>query len=32
MVPVTLGTIMVLVAVLITVCFEVAKILTGHAY
>ena len=32
MLPVALGTLVVLVAVLITVCFEVAKALTGHAY
>jgi hypothetical protein len=32
MVPVTLGALFVLIAVLITVCFEVAKALTGHAY
>ena len=32
MVPVTLGTIFVLVALLIVVCFEIAKALTGHAY
>jgi hypothetical protein len=32
MLPVALGTIVFLVAVLITVCFEVAKALTGHAY
>jgi hypothetical protein len=31
MVPVALGTIVVLIAVL-TACFEVAKALTGHAY
>ena len=32
MVPVTLGTIVLLATVLIVVCFEVAKALTGHAY
>jgi len=32
MVPVTLGTIVLLVTVLIVVCFEVAKALTGRAY
>jgi hypothetical protein len=32
MVPVTLGTIVVLVALLVTVCFELAKAFTGHAY
>ena len=32
MVPVTLGTIVLLVTVLIVVCFEVAKTLTGRAY
>jgi hypothetical protein len=32
MVPAALGAIVVLAAVLITVCFEVAKALTGHAY
>ncbi len=32
MLPVTLGTIVVLVALLIVVCFEIAKALTGHAY
>ena len=32
MLPVALGTIVVLVAVLITVWFEIAKALTGHAY
>gem|GEM_PF-3074376 len=32
MLPVALGTIVVLTAVLITVCFELAKALTGHAY
>jgi hypothetical protein len=32
MVPFALGTIVFLVAVLITVCFEVAKAFTGHAY
>ena len=32
MLPVALGAIFVLVAVLTTVCFEIAKALTGHAY
>ena len=32
MVPVTLGTIVLLVTVLIVVCFAVAKALTGRAY
>jgi hypothetical protein len=32
MVPAALGTIVVLAAVLITVCFEIAKALTVHAY
>jgi hypothetical protein len=32
MVPFALGSIVFLVAVLITVCFEVAKAFTGHAY
>lgn len=32
MLPVALGTLVALIAVLITVCFEVAKVLTGHAY
>ena len=32
MVPVTLGTIILLVTVLIVVCFAVAKALTGRAY
>jgi hypothetical protein len=32
MLPVVLGTIVVLTAVLIVVCFEIAKALTGHAY
>lgn len=31
-VPVALGTIVVLAAVLIAVCFELAKAFTGHAY
>jgi hypothetical protein len=32
MVPVALGTVVVLAAVLIAVCFELAKAFTGHAY
>ena len=32
MVPVALGTIVFLVAVLIALCFELAKAFTGHAY
>jgi hypothetical protein len=32
MVPVALGTIVLLAAVLIAVCFELAKAFTGHAY
>jgi hypothetical protein len=32
MVPAALGAIVVLAAVLITLCFEIAKALTGHAY
>jgi hypothetical protein len=32
MLPAVLGTIVVLTAVLITVCFELAKAFTGHAY
>ena len=32
MVPVTLGTIVVLAALLIAVCFELAKAFAGHAY
>jgi hypothetical protein len=32
MLPVALGTLALLVAALTTVCFEVAKLLTGHAY
>jgi hypothetical protein len=32
MLPVAIGTIVVLTAVLIAVCFELAKALTGHAY
>ena len=32
MVPFALGTIVVLAAVLIAVCFELAKAFTGHAY
>ena len=32
MVPVTLGTIVLLAALLIAVCFELAKAFTGHAY
>ena len=32
MVSTALGAIVVLAAVLITVCFEIAKALTGHAY
>ncbi|HEU5476931.1 MAG TPA: hypothetical protein VFU64_03770 [Gaiellaceae bacterium] len=32
MVPVALGTVVVLVAVLTVICFELAKAFTGHAY
>jgi hypothetical protein len=32
MVPVALGTIVVLATVLIVLCFELAKAFTGHAY
>jgi hypothetical protein len=32
MVPVALGTVAVLAAVLIFVCFELAKVVTGQAY
>jgi hypothetical protein len=32
MLPVALGTIVVLTVVLIVVCFELAKAFTGHAY
>jgi hypothetical protein len=32
MVPVALGTIVVLVGVLTVICFELAKAFTGHAY
>ena len=32
MVPVALGTVVLLAAVLIAVCFELAKAFTGHAY
>jgi hypothetical protein len=32
MVPAALATIVVLAAMLIAVCFEIAKALTGHAY
>jgi hypothetical protein len=32
MVPAALGVIVLLAALLIIVCFEVAKVLTGHAY
>jgi hypothetical protein len=32
MLPVALGTIVLLTAVLITACFTIAKALTGHAY
>jgi hypothetical protein len=32
MVPVALGTIVVLAGALIAICFEIAKAVTGHAY
>jgi hypothetical protein len=32
MLPAVLGTIVLLTAVLIAVCFELAKVVTGHAY
>jgi hypothetical protein len=32
MVPLALGTIVFLTALLITVCFELAKVFTGRAY